>query len=114
MNTASMKAKQARRLAKELENAQKCTNPYIWFRPLPDNQLIWHFTIRGPDKSPYEGGVYHGRIELPDNFPFSAPNFYMMTENGRFKINQKICFNISAYHNESWQAATSSDIFDFY
>ena len=32
-------------------------------------------------------------------------------ENGRFKINQKICFNISAYHNETWQASTSSHIF---
>lgn len=39
----------------------------------------WHFTIRGPKGSPFEGGVYHGRIELPDEYPMKAPDFYFLT-----------------------------------
>lgn len=35
--------------------------------------------MRGPKDSPFEGGVYHGRIELPDNYPFGAPDFYFLT-----------------------------------
>ena len=43
-----------------------------------DNQT-WHFTVRGPKGSPFEGGVYHGRIQLPDNYPIGAPDFYFLT-----------------------------------
>ena len=29
--------------------------------PLEGNMFEWHFTIRGPAGSDFEGGVYHGR-----------------------------------------------------
>ncbi|KAK8829844.1 hypothetical protein WA577_001236, partial [Blastocystis sp. JDR] len=105
MSSPALQAKMAKRLQREIENSKKCTNPYIWYAPVSEDNLEWHFTIRGPDKSPFEGGLYHGKIVLPPNFPFSAPDFYFLTENGRYTINQKICLSISGYHNESWQPA---------
>ena len=98
-----------KRLNKELENALECHDPYIWYRPVTEDKQTWHFTIRGPKGSPFEGGVYHGRIELPDEYPIKAPDFYFLTENGRYKINTKICLNISGYHLEQWQPATTID-----
>ena len=70
--------------------------------------MTWHFTVRGPKGSPYEGGVYHGYIQLPSDFPFSAPDFYFLTENGHFRVNSKICLSISSYHKEMWQASITS------
>ena len=33
--------------------------------PLEDNLFEWHFTLRGPQGSDFQGGLYHGRILLP-------------------------------------------------
>lgn len=50
----------------------------------------WHFTLRGPPDSPFEGGLYHGRIVLPKNYPFAPPSLMLLTRNGRFDINKKV------------------------
>ena len=74
-------------------------------RPLEDNFLDWHFTIRGPDDTPYSSGIYHGRIEFPTDYPFSPPNFLFLTPNGRFHARQKICLSVTTFHRETWQAS---------
>jgi len=66
---------------------------------------LWHFTIRGPPKTDFEGGVYHGKILLPPEYPFKPPNIIFSTPNGRFQVGTKICLSISAYHPEHWQPA---------
>lgn len=73
--------------------------------PLEDNLFEWHFTVRGPADTAFEGGVYHGRILLPSDYPFKPPNIVFMTPNGRFKVGEKICLSISAHHPEHWQPA---------
>lgn len=65
----------------------------------------WHFTIRGPTGSDFEGGMYHGRILLPPQYPMKPPNIVFLTKNGRFEVGTKICLSISAYHEETWQPA---------
>ena len=50
----------------------------------------WHFTLRGPPDSPFEGGMYHGRIVLPKNYPFAPPSLMLLTRNGRFDVNKKV------------------------
>ena len=32
---------------------------------LQSNLFEWHFTLRGPPDTEFEGGIYHGRIILP-------------------------------------------------
>ena len=71
--------------------------------PLESNLFEWHFTIRGPPDTEFEGGVYHGRIILPPEYPFRPPDIMFMTPNGRFSTGMKICLTISSYHPEHWQ-----------
>ena len=42
------------------------------------------------------------KITLPTDYPFKPPDFYMMTPNGRFGVNCKICTTFSSFHPESW------------
>ena len=84
----------------------------IWFKiilnfQLKDNLFEWHFTVRGPPDSDFAGGVYHGRIILPTEYPMKPPSIIMLTPNGRFEVNKKICLSISGHHPESWQPSWS-------
>ena len=79
--------------------------PWIFAEPLGDNLFEWHFTIQGPPETPYACGLYHGRIVLPNEYPFKPPNIYISTPNGRFQTNQKICLNVTGFHPEFWQPA---------
>lgn len=72
---------------------------------IQENIFEWHFTIRGPVGSEFQGGKYHGRILLPAEYPFKPPALMFLTPNGRFELNKKICLSITSYHEELWQAA---------
>ena len=74
-------------------------------QPREDDLFDWHFTLRGPIGTSFEGGLYHGRILLPTDYPFKPPNIIFLTQNGRFELRKKICLSISAYHPETWQPA---------
>ena len=75
--------------------------------PLDDNLFEWHFTLRGPPGSVYAGGLYHGRVLLPSNYPFRPPDIVMLTPSGRFETGKKICLSISSYHPNNWQPSWS-------
>jgi ubiquitin-protein ligase len=90
-----------RRLMREAAELSQPTDMYV-AKPLDDNLFEWHFTIRGPPDSPFEGGIYHGRITLPHDYPMKPPSLMLLTPTGRFETNTKICLSISAYHPETW------------
>ncbi|KAI6660679.1 Ubiquitin-conjugating enzyme E2 J2-like [Oopsacas minuta] len=81
--------------------------PGIQVAPNEDDILDWHFTIQGKKESPYEDGVYHGKLVFPPNFPFAPPKILFLTPNGRFKVNKRICFSLSDFHPEEWKPAYS-------
>ncbi len=54
-----------------------------------------------------QGGIYHGRIIMPSDYPFRPPAFMLLTPNGRFETGVKICLSISAHHPEHWQPSWS-------
>jgi len=70
--------------------------------PTETNLFEWHFTIRGPEGSEFEHGIYHGRIIFPTEYPMKPPSFILLTPNGRFQTEEKICLSISNYHPETW------------
>jgi ubiquitin-conjugating enzyme E2 J1 len=70
-----------------------------------DDIFEWHCTIRGPSGTEFEGGLYHFRILLPAEYPFRPPSLMMLTPNGRFELNTKICISFTNYHEEEWQPA---------
>lgn len=81
--------------------------PYVQAVPLPSNILEWHYIVQGPENSPYEGGIFHGKLIFPREFPFKPPSIYMITPNGRFKCNVRLCLSISDFHPDTWNPAWS-------
>ncbi|XP_045438170.1 LOW QUALITY PROTEIN: ubiquitin-conjugating enzyme E2 J2-like [Pipistrellus kuhlii] len=90
---------------------QKDPVPCICAEPLPSNILEWHYVVRGPKRTPYEGGYYHGKLIFsPENSPFiKPPSIYMITPhpNGRFKCNTRLCLSITDFHPDTWDRAWS-------
>lgn len=102
----NIKSPAVKRLMREAEELHEATEEYYAY-PLEDNLFEWHFTIRGPPSTDFEGGIYHGRILLPPEYPMKPPNIILLTPNGRFETNKKICLSISGYHPETWQPSWS-------
>lgn len=65
-----------------------------------DNILNWYCLIRKIEE--YPEGEYIFNITLPKDYPFTGPDFVILTPNGRFEINKQICFSNSSFHPETW------------
>lgn len=100
------KSPAVKRLMREACELREPTEEYC-AHPIEDNLFEWHFTVRGPTGTEFEGGVYHGRILLPADYPMKPPNIILLTPNGRFETNKKICLSISGHHPETWQPSWS-------
>jgi ubiquitin-conjugating enzyme E2 J1 len=95
-----------KRILKEAAELANSPSSDYHAAPLESDLFEWHFTLRGPPApSPYEGGVYHGRIVLPPAYPLKPPMFRFLTASGRFEVNREICLSISGHHEETWQPA---------
>eukprot|EP00948_MAST-09A_sp_MAST-9A-sp1_P000214 g214.t1 len=94
-----------KRIMADLKELAKHPSPLFHAAPRDDDLFDWHFTIRGPEGTDFEGGLYHGRILLSHDYPFKAPSIVMLTPSGRFTVGEKICLSLSAYHPETWQPA---------
>ncbi|XP_078498507.1 ubiquitin-conjugating enzyme E2 J2 isoform X2 [Lissotriton helveticus] len=95
------------RLKQDYLRIKKDPVPYICAEPLPSNILEWHYVVWGPEMTPYEGGYYHGKLIFPREFPFKPPSIYMITPNGRFKCNTRLCLSITDFHPDTWNPAWS-------
>ena len=71
----------------------------------PDNILEIYFLLYGLKKTPYENGQYICKIEHNPEYPIKAPDYYVLTPNGRFEINKKICLTNSGFHQADWAPA---------
>ena len=91
-----------KRLRKELTALQTDPPPDIIAEPDDSNILVWHYAMRGPPTTDYEGGVYVGKLKFPPNYPMAPPAVMMLTPSGRFQINTRLCMSMSDFHPESW------------
>eukprot|EP00793_Prasinoderma_coloniale_P005392 PRCOL_00004800-RA len=96
-----------KRLLREAREVARAADADFVAAPLATDLFEWHFVVRGPPGTDFAGGVYHGRILVPPDYPFKPPSFMFLTPNGRFETNTKICLNISEHHPESWQPSWS-------
>eukprot|EP00189_Rhodosorus_marinus_P010731 CAMPEP_0184740676 /NCGR_PEP_ID=MMETSP0315-20130426/3680_1 /TAXON_ID=101924 /ORGANISM="Rhodosorus marinus, Strain UTEX LB 2760" /LENGTH=304 /DNA_ID=CAMNT_0027210485 /DNA_START=160 /DNA_END=1074 /DNA_ORIENTATION=- len=87
----------------EMEAEMEKPNCMFAAKPLETDVFEWHFSIKGPELTSFEGGVYHGRILLPAEYPFKPPEIIMLTPNGRFECGARICLSVTSFHNETWQ-----------
>ena len=103
-----MASKQAlKRLTKEYKLIVENPPPYITASPNEDNILEWHYVINGPPDTPYAGGQYHGTLTFPSDYPYKPPAIRMVTPNGRFKENTRLCLSMSDYHPDLWNPSWS-------
>ena len=101
----------ARRLNKELEAMRKeqRDDPVIRVAPDEKNILNIHYVIEGSPGTPYENGIYHGKLVFPPEYPMKPPSVLMLTPNGRFQTNRRLCLSMSDFHPETWNPIWSID-----
>lgn len=88
---------------RELTPTNSSEHSLFHAHPLENDIFEWHFSIRGPTSTPFEGGTYHGRILLPPDYPLKAPEIILLTPNGRFEVGKRICLSVTSHHQETWQ-----------
>eukprot|EP01138_Halocafeteria_seosinensis_P002063 gb/GECG01002112.1/.p1 GENE.gb/GECG01002112.1/~~gb/GECG01002112.1/.p1 ORF type:complete len:303 (+),score=46.94 gb/GECG01002112.1/:1-909(+) len=95
----------SKRLQKEISRFPQSLPKQITARPRENNLLEFHYVVRGPENTPFEGGYYHGVIELPSEYPMKAPAIKLFTPSGRFQPSVNICMSITNFHQETWNPA---------
>ncbi|CEF69599.1 Ubiquitin-conjugating enzyme E2 J1 [Strongyloides ratti] len=90
------------RIMKEIrELMNKETDEIFKIHVNEDNLFDIHFTFIGKEKE-YLNGLYHGRMILPKDYPMRPPDFWMISESGRFQTNTKICMSNTSFHPDQW------------
>eukprot|EP00659_Diplonema_papillatum_P002362 gene2362-3661_t len=93
-----------KRIHKEAEQLRSKPCREFLAYPTENNPFEWKFTMRGPEGSCYERGVYHGKLTLPTDYPYAPPDVMLTTPNGRFETEVKLCLSeVTSYHPENWQ-----------
>eukprot|EP00977_Amphora_coffeiformis_P008594 scaffold1953_cov176-Amphora_coffeaeformis.AAC.12 len=99
------KSPSLRRIQADIRELSLDPSDQYYAAPLESDMHEWHFTIRGAPDTDFAGGIYHGRILLPPEYPFKPPHIVFLTPSGRFETHTKICLSFSAFHPELWQPA---------
>ncbi|CAD8069540.1 unnamed protein product [Paramecium primaurelia] len=71
-----------KRLLKDLNIIEKESIPTVGVtaRPLEHDLFVWHANIRGPVGTPYEGGIFHFQLLIPESYPHQPPKIDLFTE----------------------------------
>ena len=71
----------ARRLLRDLKEIEDNDIPTVGVsaRPLEKDIKTWHANLRGPEGTPYSGGVFHLSITFPDTYPHVPPRVELLT-----------------------------------
>lgn len=91
-----------KRLINEARLLKKNPHKYIDATIDESDILTWYFLIKGPEFSDYKGGLYIGKIIYTPEYPQKPPDFVMLTPNGRFTVETKICLSNSTFHSDEW------------
>ena len=98
-----------KRLAGDLKNLRKKPIEGITAEPIDENDLtIWKGRVEGAKGTPFEGGYFHFKIEIPENYPYEPPVVTMKTKVYHPNINYKtgsICVNI--LKKDTWVSTNS-------
>jgi len=84
------------RLQKELRMMQTDPVPNCSASIVNDNLYEWDAILIGPHDTPYENGIFKLKINIPNDYPFKAPQVRFMTKIYHPNINSsgQICLDI--------------------
>ena len=96
-----------KRINKELQDLTRDPPNSCSAGPAGNDLFYWKATIMGPQKSPYEGGVFFLDIHFPADYPFKAPQCHFTTRIYHPNINSKggICLDIL---KDQWSPALTA------
>lgn len=86
-----------RRILKEIKDMEISPPDNCTAGPIDSTDMFnWHGTIIGPEKSPYEGGLFKLEIRFPPEYPFKPPTVTFATKVFHPNINSSggICLDI--------------------
>ncbi|KAA1471321.1 ubiquitin-conjugating enzyme [Dentipellis sp. KUC8613] len=69
-----------RRIQKELRDLNSKPLDGVEVDPNEDNLFLWNCLVKAAPDSPYKGGTFRFKLELPDNYPFKAPTVTFITK----------------------------------
>jgi len=93
-----------KRINKELSDLQKYPPPNCSAGPVNDDLFTWNATILGPEKTPFEGGVFMLDIRFPRDYPFKPPKIKFVTQIYHPNINANGGFSVDILH-DNWSPA---------
>ena len=90
-----------KRLQSELKELNTETSKYFRVKQVGDSMINWIAVIMGPENTPYEGGLFHLDIILPENYPFKPPTITFVTKifHPNISYTGEICMDLL---KESW------------
>ena len=93
-----------KRIERELLEIQKEPPANCSAGPDGDDMFLWRATIIGPDKSPYESGIFFLNVTFSYNYPFKPPKIKFLTKiyHPNINSNGNICLDIL---KDNWSPA---------
>ena len=85
------------RVVKEVAEAKKFKEANILLTPHGDDYYTWTGYLFGPENSPFKDGIFEIKINLPQNYPMSAPKIIFITKIFHPNVNYgtgEICLDI--------------------
>lgn len=92
-----------RRINREFSEISTDPPPGCTAAPVNDDLFSWRATLC-PEQPPYEGGVFHLKIQFSSEYPFKPPKINFLTKIYHCNINQNgdICLDIL---KDAWSPA---------
>mmetsp|Transcript_42111 Transcript_42111/g.48858 ORF Transcript_42111/g.48858 Transcript_42111/m.48858 type:complete len:257 (+) Transcript_42111:45-815(+) len=92
-----------KRLMKDLKEIEENTIPTVGVtaRPIDDDLFVWRGNLRGPEGTPYQGGVFHIEIRFTELYPTEPPTIKLFTPLTHPNVfGQTICLDMLNSHDK--------------
>eukprot|EP01064_Diplonema_japonicum_P033766 TRINITY_DN6751_c0_g1_i1.p1 TRINITY_DN6751_c0_g1~~TRINITY_DN6751_c0_g1_i1.p1 ORF type:complete len:167 (+),score=27.74 TRINITY_DN6751_c0_g1_i1:38-502(+) len=89
-------ANRERRLQSELKQVHRAPSPGVMAGIVGDDLMLWKAVISGTQGTPYEGGVFFLKIQVPYEYPFKPPKITFTTRLYHPNVNSNggICLDV--------------------